>query len=73
MANNKSTIKCPKCDGEMDEGLIADKTTDLSMHYKPKWTTKIRGFNLLGGGLESPREVKTFRCKKCCYLESYAK
>lgn len=72
MEKKVSVRKCPICGGEFEEGLIADKTTDLSIHDKAKWATRIRGFNILGGGLENAHEIKTYRCKNCGYLESYA-
>lgn len=62
--------KCPKCEGEMEEGLVPD-------FYNPG------GFSKHLWGKENPgsfnrnpqdnREVITYRCKNCGYLESYAK
>lgn len=66
-------MQCAKCSGEMEDGLIADKMGDLGTHLHPKWANKITGFNLLGYGLENPKEVKTYRCKNCGFLESYAR
>ncbi len=58
-------MKCQKCGGEMEEGLM--KTPNMSPNEV--WGTKV---NILGY-LENKKEVKTYRCKKCGYLESYAK
>ena len=65
MQNNK----CSKCGGEIEEGMVADKSYGPFMD-KPEWGKKIF---FLGTALEDAKDVKTFRCKACGYLESYAK
>jgi predicted nucleic-acid-binding Zn-ribbon protein len=67
--------KCPKCDGEMQEGFILDSAhghSRLVLRWvvgKPEpsfWTgTKVAG--------KEQHPVQSFRCAKCGYLESYAK
>lgn len=58
-------MKCPKCKNEMVKGFVK------SPNGSPEevWGTKS---NLLGG-VEDRKEVETYRCEKCGYLESYAK
>jgi predicted nucleic-acid-binding Zn-ribbon protein len=61
--------KCPKCGGEFEEGFVADKYSQTGAISKPQWGTK----TMLGFiGLKSAHKVKTYRCKSCGYLESYA-
>ncbi|MFZ5534963.1 MAG: PF20097 family protein [Patescibacteria group bacterium] len=63
-------MKCPKCDGKMAEGFIGDATTDLSVITKQNWGT---GLQIFGSwGLTDKKEIKTYCCEKCGYLESYA-
>jgi len=66
--------KCPKCDGEMQEGFILDWTEGgrLASSWvagKPEasfWMgTKIDG--------KEQHHIQSFRCTKCGYLESYAR
>jgi len=61
-------MKCPKCEGEMEKGLIVDKG-HLSWPENPLWGTSKTFF----GGVQNKREVVTYRCITCGYLESYAK
>lgn len=56
--------KCPICGGAFEEGVMADTT--YGGHVKAKWTSIIK----MGGEY---KVTKTFRCKNCGYLESYAK
>ena len=69
MAGSKT---CPKCQGSMSEGFIADKThggTGVSswIEGRPEknfWGIKIRG--------KISKEIATWRCGRCGFLESYA-
>ena len=63
-------MKCPKCGEEMEEALIADRGHG-SFSIKQQWGSNLQ----LGGfaGVKNRRDVKTYRCKNCGYLESYAK
>jgi predicted nucleic-acid-binding Zn-ribbon protein len=69
-----SNITCPKCKSAMEEGFIADHTAQSSATVS-KWVEgePKRSFWL---GIKTDSEVnlpvKTFRCIRCGYLESYA-
>ena len=74
IAVNQPAPRCPKCDGEMQEGFIVDYAHGgvfvSSWHpEKPQdsiWRrTKVDRQKLL--------VIETLRCEKCGYLESYAK
>ena len=67
------SMECPKCRGTMEEGYIKDEgygTAHASKWVegapeKSIWTgVKTRGKNQV--------QVKTYRCERCGYLESYA-
>jgi hypothetical protein len=73
-AQEKRSMECPKCRGNMEEGFIKDESQ--SAVYTSKWVegppeksawtgTKIRGKKVL--------PVATYRCAACGYLESFAK
>lgn len=64
-------MKCPKCGGEMEKGLIADQGYLIAI--KSSWGSELRMGGILNFGLENKKEITTFRCKSCGYLESYAK
>lgn len=64
----KEKRTCPKCKGDMEEGIIPDASGALSTRYPPKWVTKIKLITLK----DESKNVKTFRCTSCGYLESYA-
>jgi predicted nucleic-acid-binding Zn-ribbon protein len=65
--------KCPKCSGEMEEGVVADRGHYDSVQY-PVWGTRldINFFKPFSKVIDQ-KNVKTNRCKNCGYLESYAK
>lgn len=63
----KNTKTCPKCKDDMEEGLIPDAKGVLAL-YPSKWVTKIKLITLK----DQSKNVKTFRCTSCGYLESYA-
>ncbi len=64
--------KCLRCEGEMEGGVIAD-TSPSSVLKAERWGTNISGLSIAGKGLKNARDVYTYRCKACGYLESYAK
>lgn len=61
-------MKCPKCEGEMELGIIADR----SGSYDKEAAQWAKG-KYLGWFLKDAQNIKSYRCKKCGYLESYAK
>ncbi|QEH34484.1 hypothetical protein OJF2_30230 [Aquisphaera giovannonii] len=68
------TPKCPKCTQPMDEGFILDQAPGSQSSAKwvegpPQWSfwTGVK----LGGRVK--RQVVTYCCPKCGFLESYAK
>lgn len=56
----KSKI-CPKCEGVMEEGKIIGKNNN--------WRTNTSKDFLK----DSEKEILSYACKKCGYLESYVK
>ncbi len=62
-------MKSPKCGGETEEGFIPGNS-GLLYGFKQVWMTKIKALGMI---FENPHVAKTFRCKSCGYLESYAK
>ncbi len=71
---NESNTNCPKCAGEMEEGFVADYIDDDRLRpsnwvegapVKSFWHgTKIKD--------KKHYQVKTLRCVRCGFLESYA-
>lgn len=65
-------MKCPKCGGEMETGVTLD-AYDVGMYNQSKWSegmTKTLGIFV---GHKGEKQITTYRCKICGYLESYAK
>ena len=65
---------CPKCQGSMTEGFIADTT--YGGHGVSRWYDGApqKSFWLgvkLGG--KTAHAIETYRCKRCGLLESYAR
>ncbi len=71
-------MKCPKCDGEMEEGLLVDRS--FGGAQKATWvrgnelpTIKITawppGIEITG----KRHTLSVFRCTSCGFLEAYAK
>ncbi|MEW6208442.1 MAG: PF20097 family protein [Acidobacteriota bacterium] len=65
--------RCPKCDTRMEEGFILDKAhgTQLPSQWVGGEPEKSFWFGTKTAGKEIIR-VRTYRCRKCGYLESYA-
>ena len=63
-------MKCPKCKGEMEEGVIFDRG-HLNVLSTQKFGTGIKG--MLFRKIENEKNILSYRCKSCGYLESYAK
>lgn len=54
----------------MEEGVVADRSTNFNVAQTQEWGSTI----VWGGfGLKEKKNVKTYRCNTCGYLESYAK
>lgn len=68
-------MKCIKCDGEMEKGIIVPKPAFgwfKSTNLKLVWGSKLKMSMLTGVTYENEQLVHTYKCKKCGYLESYA-
>ena len=67
------TVECLHCKVVMEEGLIVDAS--YTNFVRQKWMAGQPEQKLLGG-LKVDRDqlipVKTLRCPKCGYMESYA-
>ncbi len=59
-------MECPKCSSEMEEGMARPNGAYVGT---AKWG---KGINWVGN-MKNGLDVITYRCKKCGYLESYAK
>jgi hypothetical protein len=62
--------KCPKCGEEMQEGFL------IESKLPTRWIAGKAKTSVLGGtqarGREQ-RQVESYRCVRCGYLESYAR
>ncbi len=65
--------RCGKCDGAMREGFLIDRAknaTRVAHWAEGPPETWFLGILRLRGRRQLP--IRTFRCSKCGYLESYA-
>jgi phage FluMu protein Com len=66
--------ECPKCKGPMDEGFVPDHGHHHTV-LTAKWQEGApersfwRGIKIDD---QTQYEIKSYRCRKCGYLESYA-
>ncbi len=69
-----TTPRCPKCSHAMDEGFLLDVAQNC--YLQSQWVAgaprRSRWFGLRLRGAEK-RNVATFCCSRCGFLESYAK
>jgi predicted nucleic-acid-binding Zn-ribbon protein len=68
-----SSLKCPKCSGEMEEGFVLDQTYGANL--QSNWIEGPPAPSLWTGLKMKGRErlpITTMRCDHCGYLESYA-
>lgn len=71
-------MKCPKCKADMEEGILVEYDTaggidlNVSTPKKQTWAKKINS-GLLSDSIDKEIQVVAYRCKKCGYIESYAK
>ena len=67
------TLECPKCSDRMDEGYLLDNTQHglgvSTWVSEPPEKSFWLGLKLKG---RRQMPVRTFRCRRCGYLESYA-
>lgn len=69
--NKGATVnKCPKCGGEMEEGMLPDRAESFVWKEHLRWA---KGLNIAGLHAKEAKNVVSYRCKKCGYLENYAK
>ena len=65
---------CPKCGGGLEEGFIRD-ATGAKISVPPTWykgsTQQSFWEGVKTSGL-SHYQIRTYRCKQCGFLESYA-
>lgn len=68
-----SKYRCPKCDGQMEEGYVLDHTYGTCVQARWIQGKPVRSFwfGLRLSGAEQ-RLVRSYRCTKCGFLESYA-
>jgi hypothetical protein len=59
-------MKCPKCEGEMEVGIVKTK----GGAPEQEWGSKVNWSKI---GVENAHNIETFRCTSCGYLESYTK
>ena len=67
------SLTCPRCSGQMEQGFLVDegygsRTTAQWVAGKPEKSIWV-GIKLRG---KTKRDVATYRCRRCGYLESYA-
>lgn len=60
-------MKCPKCGGEMEKGVVA------SGPLVPVWGIRNKPILGMPNGLHDKKEAITYRCINCGYCETYAK
>jgi len=63
------TKQCPKCNQKMEPGIIGDQFKNFRLFDKAFWGSSL-GFL---GGLKDKKEIVSFRCENCGYLENYTK
>lgn len=71
---NQSNTNCPKCASEMEEGFIAEQYGGHKIQPS-EWVegAPVKSF-WQGTNISDKKQyqVKTFRCARCGFLESYA-
>ena len=66
--------ECPKCKGRMSDGFVLDRGSYDSLNLQ-KWVEGEPVKSFWTGYQTEDRElygVKTYRCERCGFLESYA-
>jgi predicted nucleic-acid-binding Zn-ribbon protein len=66
------TSNCPKCKGQLEQGFVVDHA-----HYGApmvsEWMAGPPKTSWMGVKVKGVRQITTYRCTGCGYLESYAK
>ena len=72
---NQSPSRCPKCEGEMEQGFILDISQAGGL--VSRWAAGTPQKSFWTGTKAVPEEsiiqIGTFRCASCGFLESYAR
>lgn len=63
-----NNLICPKCDGVMESGIIADRTEDYGKQ-KLQWGKSINLFWFLN----QASDTEAFKCEKCGFIELYSR
>ena len=74
MAVPRASLSCPRCGGTMETGYIVDEGYRSSRSV-PKWSPgePVKSFwTGLKVRKSDQRQVTTYRCRRCGYLENYA-
>ena len=68
-----SDLRCSKCSGEMQEGLVVD--LNYGGILQSMWVEDQAGKSVGSVTTDGKRKVKTvtYRCSSCGYLDSYAR
>lgn len=73
MMSNRA--ECPKCAGQMEEGFILDR--GYGNQEPSDWVEGAPQLSFWHGGVKvsdkRQYEVRSYRCKECGFLESYAR
>ncbi len=67
-------MKCPKCEGEMELGIVSDSYGQVgNLQKQSQWAKKVNSvLKIFQAGLDGAKSIKSYRCKSCGYLENYA-
>ncbi|HXO40308.1 MAG TPA: PF20097 family protein [Thermoanaerobaculia bacterium] len=68
------TLTCPRCNGDMEEGFVVDLGAYNTV-FPSQWVQGQPEKSLLGTKIAGKVRfrIATYRCRRCGYLESYAK
>lgn len=77
---SQPAVMCPKCNSEMESGFLIDRST-YWVTYVGQWAKGDPQLPMWFGPPDVIRQpkardlipIRTFRCKSCGFLESYAR
>jgi len=79
IAAGSRVLKCPKCQGDMEQGFVLDvrplETAGGGLDPEPAdWVQGVikGGFFSPGLKVKTHRQIDAFRCTACGYIELYA-